>query len=74
MVMVVGVVVEAVLISSTQHSHLVSSLVNLSLVNPSLVNLSLVNPSLVKLLLSKFLRAHKQTHRIWQPLSGCSRP
>ena len=55
MVMVVGVVVEAVLISSTQHSHLVSSLVNLSLVNPSLVNLTLVNPSLVMFLLSKFL-------------------
>ena len=44
--MVVGVVVGEVLISST-HSSLVSSLVNLSLVDPSLVNLSLVYPCLV---------------------------
>ena len=46
---VVGVVVEAVLFSST-HSILVSSLVNLSLVNPS----NLVYPCLVKFLFSKF--------------------
>ena len=48
---VVGVVVKAVLFSST-HSSLVSSLVNLSLVNPS----SLVYPCLVYFLLSKFFR------------------
>ncbi len=59
---VVGVVVEAVLFSST-HSSLVSSLVNLSLVNPS----SLVYPCLVKFLLSKFLGDPKLYLRICQP-------
>ena len=47
---VVGVVVKAVLFSST-HISLVSILVNLSLVNPS----GLVYPCLVYFLLSKFL-------------------
>ena len=48
---VVGVVVEALLFSST-HISLVSSLFHLSLVNPS----SLVYPYLVYFLLSKFFR------------------
>ena len=58
---VVGVVVEAVLFSST-HRSLVSSLVNLSLVNPS----GLVYPCLFKFLLSKFLGDPKLSLRIWQ--------
>ena len=56
---VVGVVVEALLFSST-HSSLVSSLVILSLVNPS----GLVYPCLVKSLLSKFLGDLKLSLRI----------
>ena len=51
---VVGVVVKAVLFSSTRIS-LVSILVNLSLVNPS----GLVYPCLVYFLLSKFFRRHQ---------------
>ena len=51
---VVGVVVEALLFSSTR-SNLVSSLFNLSLVNPS----RLVYPCLVYFLLSKFFRRHQ---------------
>ena len=51
---VVGVVVKAVLFSST-HINLVSILANLSLVNPS----GLVYPCLVYFLLSKFFRRHQ---------------
>ena len=58
---VVGMVVEAVLFSSTH-----SSLVHLGLINPSLVNLSLIYPFLVKFLLSKFLGDPKFSLRIWQ--------
>ena len=47
---------------SSTHSSLVSSLVNLSLVNPS----SLVYPCLVKFLLSKFLGDLKLSPKIWQ--------
>ena len=57
----VGMVVEAVLFSSTH-----SSLVHLGLVNPSLVNLSLIYPCLVQFLLSKFLGDPKLSLSIWQ--------
>ena len=57
---VVGVVVKAVLFSST-HISLVSILVNLSLVNPS----GLVYPCLVYFLLSKFLGDINLSPKIW---------